>query len=347
MADDPIRDDEFRRPLRRRPPHPPENEGRRVMPAGHALVAMIIALAVAALLNAQGMHKSALSQQPGTHRDVAAAVTAGLASVSSVFQIDQPRRALKAALGRSGDDRISTKAVFAATPRARPATPPAKPVFSPRKRMRLYVVGDSLITDPGPEILSRATATGAITPTGPIDTHPATGLVQPQIFNWFEYLPGQVKSLRPDVTVATFGANDGLGFDAVPGASDFGSPAWQAEYRRRVGGTMDILTRRRGSRLIWLGLPIPRDPALAERWKLMNQIIEQEAKRRAPEVTYVDLYDRFKDASGNYSDFLPGPDGQDQQARSSDGIHYEPLGASIVADAVMRALTEKTVTLRK
>lgn len=346
MAQDEITDEEFRRPLRRRPPHAPEVEGRRVIPAGHMILAMLVALAVAAVLNAQGMHKSALSEHPGTHRDVASAATGALASVSSFFQTDQPRQLLKTALGRSHDDRISTRAVFARPTQRLTRTAPAKPVFTPRDKLRLYLVGDSLITDPGPDILTRAAKTGVIAPAGDTDTHPATGLVQPQVFNWFEYLPGQVRDRKPDLTVATFGANDGLGFDNLGGGADqFGSPAWQTEYRRRVGGTMDTLTKRPNSRLIWLGLPIPREPGLARRWQLMNSLIEQEAKRRAGIVTYVDLFDRFKDTNGAYADFLPDASGQAQQVRSSDGIHYEPAGASMVADAVMEAIPG-LVTLR-
>lgn len=345
MSNEPVHDDEFRRPIRRRPPHPPENEGRRVMPAGHALIALAVALAVAAILNAQGMHKSALSQHPGVHRDIAAAATAGLAGVSGFVQADEPRRLIKATLGRTADDRISTKAVFEPVRRPPRIKTPPKPVYTVKRPMRLYVVGDSLITDPGPEILSRMQATGAAKPTGPTDPHPATGLVQPQVFNWFEYLPGQIKDRRPDLTVATFGANDGLGFDSVPGADQFGSLAWQNEYRRRVGGTMDIMSRKSGSRVVWLGLPIPREPGLARRWQLMSSIMEQEATKRAPIVSYVELFDRFKDPSGGYADFLPDQSGQQQQARSSDGIHYEPFGAAKVADAVMEAV-RRSVILR-
>ena len=230
------------------------------MPAGHAVLTLIIAFAVAALLNAQGMHKSALSQPPGIQRDVGGTLTAGLAALSGVLQTDEPRALLKSALGRAGDDRINTKVVFDAPRRRAAATTarPAKPLYTPAHPMRPYVTGDSLITDPGPVILDRTAQDPAVKAVAATDTHPATGLVQPAVFNWFAYLPQQIDDLKPDLSVVTFGANDGLGFDDVAGAEDFGTPQWQAEYRRRVAGVMDTFVDRH-SKLVWVGLPIPRD----------------------------------------------------------------------------------------
>ena len=68
----------------------------------------LVALAAGLVLNAPGLHKSAFNQPSGWKRDVALAVTRPLAtSVKRPF-LDRPRRALKAALGRSSDDEIDT-----------------------------------------------------------------------------------------------------------------------------------------------------------------------------------------------------------------------------------------------
>src|SRR3954451_10205539 len=76
---------------------------RRLVPAGQALVVMAIALVLAAFLNARGMHKTAAEQPPGTGRDIAMALTGGLQAVSGALLLDEPRKGLKAALGRSSD----------------------------------------------------------------------------------------------------------------------------------------------------------------------------------------------------------------------------------------------------
>ena len=59
-------------------------------------------------MNAPGLHKSATIQPEGWKRDLALALTEPLTSVSEALLLDQPRRGLKAALGRSEDDEIDT-----------------------------------------------------------------------------------------------------------------------------------------------------------------------------------------------------------------------------------------------
>ena len=92
---------------------PVEKNGRRLLPAGYAVVIVVVALAVGTLLNAQGLRKTAHIQQQGWQRDVGIALTTPLAAVSHALLIDRPRRELKSALGRSSDDRIDTSVVFA------------------------------------------------------------------------------------------------------------------------------------------------------------------------------------------------------------------------------------------
>ncbi|MEI7625135.1 MAG: DUF459 domain-containing protein [Actinomycetota bacterium] len=335
---------------------PEQDPRRRTMPAGHVLLGIFIAFAVAALLNAQGMHKTALSQSPGFGRDVAATLTAGLAEVSGLLQIDEPRHLFKAALGRGDDDVISTKVVFAPTVNTAPNKPaqpvkpakpnqpakpakPVKPTFSPQNKLRLYLTGDSLITDPATIVLDRLADNPAVKPVANADPHAATGLIQPAVFNWFTYLPKQIAELNPDLTVFTIGANDGQGFTGVTGGEEFGSPAWKTEYRRRVAGVMGELMAK-GGRVVWLGLPITRDPDLAKRWALMNEIQKSEAAKYPGKVVYVNLFDRFKDAKGNYADYLPDASGQQQLVRAPDGIHYSAAGAGIVATAILKAIDE-------
>src|SRR5207244_898261 len=59
-----------------------------------------------------------------------------------------------------------------------------------------------------------------------------------------------------------------------------GTPSWTAEYRRRVGGIMDTVTRAHAF-LVWIGLPITRDEAQTRRFDTINAIVESEARKRA------------------------------------------------------------------
>src|SRR5205823_958549 len=181
---------------------------------------------------------------PGAPRDVAIWLTARLVDVSSALDLDRPRAALKEALGRKTDDTVNSQISFAhplvAQGGAAPGGTPGQrsgPVFSAARPLRVYIVGDSLITDPASSFLDLAQQSKVIKVVS-TEEHAATGLAQPEIFNWFDYLPGQAKQLHPDLVIFTVGGNDGLDLSGSGGGQSFGTPAWRREYGRRAGGVM-------------------------------------------------------------------------------------------------------------
>ena len=93
---------------RRRPRGRIGEDGRKLHSAGSAVVVCVLALGLAALLNAPGIHKSATIQEEGWKRDLALAFTGPLKATSDALLLDQPRRGLKALAGRSDDDEIDT-----------------------------------------------------------------------------------------------------------------------------------------------------------------------------------------------------------------------------------------------
>jgi hypothetical protein len=312
---------------------------------------MAMALVIAAVLNAKGMHKTAAEQPVGTSRDIAMGVTGALSAVTGFTQIDEPRKLLQAALGRSGDDDVNEDIVFthhATRHRANarhPAAPPKKPVFTARRPMKLYIAGDSLIGGPGQVLENGVPNRPDMKLVGPgLDYRVSTGLAQPGAFNWFAYLPSQVSLLKPDLVVISFGGNDGQSLFGTGGGEQYGTPEWAREYRRRVAGIMDEVTGR-GARIVWVGLPIPRDADLAAKYRFMNSIYASEAAKRRGLVTYVDNYKRFEAANGGYADYLKDPSGKLVHVRASDGVHYDIGGAEIVAAEIYKAMGD-VVTLR-
>src|SRR3989337_1892560 len=117
-------------------------------------------LLVGLLLNAPGLHKSATIQPGGWKRDAALAVTGPLESVSGALLLDRPRSALKAVLGRPGDDEIDTAVAVPLPAPEEPVTsggaaaPPKRERFSPKRKLRPWIAGDSLV-DPEPELSLR------------------------------------------------------------------------------------------------------------------------------------------------------------------------------------------------
>ena len=332
---------------RRRRPRRRNEEGRRLNSAGSAVVVTLFALGVSLLLNAPGLHKSASIQQEGWKRDVALAVTGPLESVSDTLLLDEPRRALKAALGRSDDDEIDTDVVVPAPTETEPAPVPAPPPrtrFSPQDPLRLWIAGDSLVVVPGQSILRAVGESRAIRPVGPVDGRIASGLERPDVFNWFRHVREEMRERKPRAVVLMFGGNDDHGFmTGLPEGRDiggFGSESWRTEYRRRVAGIMETVTRG-GAFLVWIGLPITDDAEQTRRYDTINAIVQTEASKRPGRVTYLDTYFFFAGDDGGYAQYVAAASGRLVKMRAEDGVHFERPAGDLIARQVLRRLNQR------
>jgi hypothetical protein len=372
-SDDETRTVEQARPAGPAPPSPPprrprrpraeEDDGppRRLWSAGHALVVCVLALAIGVLLNAPGIHKSAYNKPDGWQRDVAVAVTGPLADVSHVLLLDRPRKAVQAAVGRSDADEIDTEIALPdqvpTTPRPtptkptspKPKPPAAKPkppkriAFSPEKKLRLWVAGDSLVITPGYAVVRATGASPAIEAVGGVEGRVATGLTRPDVFNWFEEIRRKVKELRPRAVVLGFGGNDDKAY--MTGLPDgvsidaFGGSVWRREYGRRVGGLMDMINRA-GALVVWIGLPQTANREQTQRFDVVNAVVQREARKREGRAVFIDTYTMFAGDDGGYAEYLPTAAGRLVKMRAADGVHFEREGGDLIAREVLRALNK-------
>ena len=334
---------------RRRRPRPRTAEGgRRLHSAGSAIVVSVAALFVALLLNAPGLHKSATIQPEGWKRDLALGVTGPLESVSSALLLDRPRRALKAALGRSDDDEVDTAVAVPQQPKPPPVTTPTgspkRVTFTPKKKLRIWIAGDSLVIVPGESVLRAIAGNRAFDAVDAIDGRIASGLERPDVFNWFTHVREVMETRKPRAVVVMFGGNDDHGFmTGVPEGREvgtFGSPTWQAEYRRRVATVMDTVTSR-GGYLVWIGLPISRDSEQTLRYDLINSIAQTEAAKRKGRVSYLDTYFFFAGEDGGYAQYVEDASGKLVKMRADDGVHFERAAGDLIADEVLERLAER------
>ena len=313
---------------------------RRTMPVAHIWIVAVIALATGALLNAPGIRKTTLSQDVGWQRDVATFFADPLFDVSHGLLLDRPRLGLQEVIGRSGNDDIDLS-LPDPTIGKRGATPPEpkKRVFSPQDQAALYVAGDSLAITPGESVINKALATQSIGILSVVDGHVGTGLARPEVFNWPAYMRDEVLRDHPDAVVLTLGSNDDQDLTGDGGGEHFGTPEWQTEYRRRVGGLMDTITASGETTLFWVGLPPMRNTERFEtRYRLINDIARTEAARRPGKVVYVDTETVLSPPGGGYADYLSNADGSVVQVRTGDGIHFTREGGDRIADAVIASM---------
>jgi uncharacterized protein len=332
---------------RQRPRRRTAEGGRRLHSAGSAIVVSVAGLGIAVFLNAPGLHKSATIQPEGWKRDVAVAVTGPLESVSGALLLDRPRRVLKTALGRSGDDDIDT-AVAAPTPKpttpAAPAVPPKRVTFTPQRKLDIWIAGDSLVIVPGESLLRAIAGNRAVTAVGPIDGRIASGLERPDVYNWFTRVQEVMQEEKPRAVMVMFGGNDD--HDLMTGLPEgrevggFGSPTWRAEYRRRVAVIMEAVTRK-GGFLVWIGLPISRDTDQTLRFDVINAIVQTEAAKRKGHVAYLDTYFFFAGENGGYAQYVEDSAGKLVKMRADDGVHFERPAGDLIAAKVLERLGER------
>ncbi len=351
-----------RPPPRRRRPRREEDDGppRRLWSAGHALIVCVLALAIGLLLNAPGIHKSAYNKPDGWQRDVAVAFTGPLADVSHALLLDRPRKAVQAAVGRSDADEIDTEIALpdqTPTPTGPTTTPtpsrpePTKPkpgqpkklAFSPSKKLRLWVAGDSLVITPGYAVVRATGASPAIESVGGVEGRVATGLTRPDVFNWFDEISRQIKELKPRAIVLGFGGNDDKAY--MTGLPDgvsidaFGGSVWRREYARRVGGLMDMINRA-GAFVVWIGLPQTQSSEQTQRFDVVNAVVQREARKREGRAVFIDTYTMFAGADGGYAEYLPNGSGKLVKMRAEDGVHFEREGGDMIAREVLKALNK-------
>jgi len=313
------------------------------MAAGHVIIVGLVCLLFGALLNAPGIRKTALGQPVGWKRDIARFFAEPLYDLSHFLHLDRLRLGIQDLAGRSGDDDVdlTLPSPTTTTPSAPTATAAPKQAFSPEHRLRVWIGGDSLAETPGQSLINAAGLLGVVeVPAHGVDTHVATGLARPEVFNWPAHLAEVRDTQAPDVYVLTLGPNDDQSLTGEGGTGPFGSDAWQQEYRRRVGGLMDSVTGDGKHKLFRIGAPIIGNVDRSQtRYKLINEIYRSEAAKRPGRVYYVDIYKMFEGPDGGYTAYLTNPDGTIVQVRVGDGIHFTRDGGDRIANKVLDQLT--------
>jgi lysophospholipase L1-like esterase len=161
--------------------------------------------------------------------------------------------------------------------------------------------------------------------------HVGTGISKPGAPAWTARARRQAISHRPAVTVISIGAVDG---HAMNGVACCGA-AWQAEYSRRAGRMMRSYRRGGKGRVLWLTLPIARDPGGADVARAVNAAVVRAARWRSG-VRLVRLDEIFT-PGGTFRESMAYR-GRMVKVRSGDGIHLTAAGTAIAARAAANTL---------
>ena len=167
-----------------------------------------------------------------------------------------------------------------------------------------------------------------------------SGFVRDDVVNWPERLPALMEEIKPDYVVAMLGSNDRQLMRDQGKKLKKRTPEWDAAYTKRVQALGTAL-KASGVPYVWMGLPPVRFKTMSKDFLLFNELYGKAAV--SPNGRFVDIWDGFSDADGNYSRSGPDINGQIVLLRPKDGINLTKAGrrrlAFYVENQIQKALT--------
>ena len=211
--------------------------------------------------------------------------------------------------------------------------PRCRSPLTPDDPLRLWIGGDSLAGSLGPALGDQTAKSGVVLPT--FDSRPSSGLTSASFFDWPKHAFAEMGRVDPEVVVFIIGAND-FSFAQSKPVDANRQPLWRRYYAALVKQMLDIFGAG-GRPVYWIGAPPLREDRKDAGVREVNDVAS-EVVARTPEASYIDAYKLFSDDNGKYTDTLPGLNGKPIRVRTSDGIHFTPAGARVLADAVFSQL---------
>jgi uncharacterized protein len=313
------------------------------MPAGSVLGVIMIALGISALFNSEAIVRAGESMQPGHTRDVVLSVGRPLDDVAGAIGLHLPRKGFDLAFGQESKTAKGTEleegstAILRANRRKRRAQGFAQP--TQQDEVNVLVTGDSQAQFVG-EILTDLLPSDLFDVS--VVARNATGLSNPEFFNWEINAQQEIAARNPDAVVMVMGGNDG--FNMLHEGTLYGpdDANWQLEYARRAAVVMRELGSNGKRPVYWVPPPTARDPKFNEIYATQNKAVEQ-AAAAVDGARYVDIYNTIN--QGRYSDELK-IDSRRVLARQSDGVHFSREGAVVPARLILRAMAKDYRVLR-
>lgn len=170
-------------------------------------------------------------------------------------------------------------------------------------------------------------------------TNGLSGFVRNDVVDWPATLGSLIEETKPSYIVFMAGSNDRQLMRDTTGNLKKRTPEWDAAYGKRVesfGAALKVS----GLPYSWIGLPPVRFKTMNSDFLYFNEIYGKAAKSEKGD--FIDVWDGFSDAEGNYSRSGPDVSGQIVLLRSKDGINLTSAGRSRLAfyveDLIIKSL---------
>jgi uncharacterized protein len=328
---------------------PAPDDGRVRAPWRRVLGLGAAAFALWFLLFAPTLQHNAQVSPVGTRRTVSLDLTGPVAAISRALQLSHFVSVTGRGNGLSGGSTgltvsgphpagqpakptaTSEGGTAAGTPTTVPPNPKEPTAAHP---LRVLIVGDSIGIDLGDALQPDLAGTGVV--SAALDGRVSTGLTRPDYFNWPTELTADIKATSPQVVVIMIGANDAQDFLGPPDVP-YTSSQWNTLYAQRVAQFMQIAGSG-GATVVWVGMPPMQNPGLDAQMSDVNAVVQQQAVKAHPPVTYINTDHTLGTAQGGYTAFVTNGAGQVVNVRTPDGTHLTPGGGQVAAQQVMAEL---------
>lgn len=167
-----------------------------------------------------------------------------------------------------------------------------------------------------------------------------TGLARPQDLDWFVELARLQQEYRPDLVLGQLGGNDCTSaWEPRSGKRwYFGTKAWDAEYRRRVGQLVGEVASR-GARMGFLGQFAVRRPGNRSCFARVDEATRAGALDAG--AWFLSLRPLTLRGSDSVLETVPGPRGTLRKLWTRDDLHLTRAGAEVIAAKVCTQLERR------
>ncbi len=159
----------------------------------------------------------------------------------------------------------------------------------------------------------------------------SSGFVRDDYYDWQASIREEIAANSFDMLVVNLGTNDRQPIgNAQPLTEE-----WKSAYLSRLNEFLGQL-RAVGKPVIWVGLPPMRNEGYSGAMSEISTLFRLAAVSNG--VEFVDIYERFTDENGNYTDFGPDLNGQQTRMRRDEGIFFTDAGSTKVAFFVSQSM---------
>ena len=161
----------------------------------------------------------------------------------------------------------------------------------------------------------------------------STGLARLDYFDWLEKTRTLAAGFHPDLVLAQFGGNDGQAITRPSGGvvAAVHSRKWERRYESRMREFLQVLSKQ-DAKLVYLGMPIPRDEVVRRRMALANRA--SKAAVEAAGERYLSTWEFTASPAGGYLTTMKIGD-RERGLRAPDGFHLSTVGSGYVAGRII------------